>query len=313
MASNTPRGKGIHSSTPQPDICDYEGSFYRTDFWTHERAYEDAVERVALKALLPSVGRRLIDIGAGFGRLVDLYAGYEQVVLFDYSRSLLKEARDRWGDAASIGRPRFTYVAGDFYALPFACGLFDAVTMVRVIHHAEDARLVLQGISEIIAPDGIFVLEFASKRHLKAIARWALRQQNWNPFDISPIEFAELNFNFHPYWIQAQLEQSGFIIKTQRSVSHFRLGLLKRLIPTRHLVKLDSLMQPTGEWWQLTPSVFIKSQAPDSKTGAEAGMFFRCPVCRSTEVVEQANGLLCQDCQRLWPIRDGLYDFKEPL
>ncbi len=35
---------------------------------------------------------------AGFGRLADLYRGYEQVVLFDYSRTLLEEAAERWGD-----------------------------------------------------------------------------------------------------------------------------------------------------------------------------------------------------------------------
>nr|HID13463.1 hypothetical protein [Anaerolineae bacterium] len=54
-------------------ICDYEGSAYRTEFWGQGREYEDAVERIALQRLLPPSGRRIIEIGAGFGRLADLY------------------------------------------------------------------------------------------------------------------------------------------------------------------------------------------------------------------------------------------------
>jgi hypothetical protein len=100
MASSTsPEPPGaVEGSVSHPSICDYEGSAYRTDFWTQDRSYEDAAERIALEALLPPAGRRLIEIGAGFGRLADLYAGYEQVILFDYSRSLLQEARAQWGE-----------------------------------------------------------------------------------------------------------------------------------------------------------------------------------------------------------------------
>ncbi|NJO83820.1 MAG: hypothetical protein HC828_14170 [Blastochloris sp.] len=57
---------------PQPPkICDYEGSNYRTEFWEGRgREYEDQVERIALRRLLPPEGgRRLLEIGAGFGRL----------------------------------------------------------------------------------------------------------------------------------------------------------------------------------------------------------------------------------------------------
>ena len=65
-----------------PRICDYEGSQYRSEFWgIRDRQYEDAVERIAISKLLPARGVRLIEIGAGFGRLANLYAGYEQVVL----------------------------------------------------------------------------------------------------------------------------------------------------------------------------------------------------------------------------------------
>jgi len=78
-----------------PEICDYEGSEYATAFWGPSREYEDAVDRRALGRLLPPVGARLVEIGAGFGRLARLYAGYEEVFLVDYSRSLLLQAAIR--------------------------------------------------------------------------------------------------------------------------------------------------------------------------------------------------------------------------
>jgi ubiquinone/menaquinone biosynthesis C-methylase UbiE len=295
----------------QPDICDYEGSTYRTDFWTQERTYENAVERVAMRAMLPPSGRRLVEIGAGFGRWADMYAGYDQVVLFDYSRSLLQEARARLGDSGPSGRPQYIYVAGDFYALPFAAGVFDTVTMVRVIHHAQDVPRVLRGISEIVAPGGIFVLEFANKRNLKAILRWLFNRQDWNPFAQAPLEFAALNFDFHPRWMHTRLAEAGFKTETIRSVSHLRLNWLKKVIPTHWLVQFDRLAQPSGRWWQLTPSVFVKSQATRHKPAAGGSVFFRCPKCYNIELLETTSHLRCSKCQSCWPIQDGLYDLRK--
>src|SRR5678816_1824639 len=83
------RASQVAHSAP---VIDYEGSPYRRAFWEGQgRAYEDAVERLALQQLLPAYGPRLAELGAGFGRLADLYQGYEQVILFDYSRTLLQE------------------------------------------------------------------------------------------------------------------------------------------------------------------------------------------------------------------------------
>jgi SAM-dependent methyltransferase len=294
-------------------ICDYEGSAYRADFWGQGREYEDAVERVALQALLPPRGRRLVEIGGGYGRLVPLYSGYDEVILFDYALSQLQQGRELWGDAGPGGRPRYVYVAGDFYKLPFARGLFDAVTIVRCLHHAADAAAVLQGVAHILAPGGTFVLEFANKRHLKAILRYLVRRQDWSPFDREPVEFVKLNYDFHPAWIRERLAEVELRVRKLRTVSHFRLDLLKRLVPTGLLVALDRLFQPTGALWQLTPSVFVHCEARADKPAAPQGAFFRCTVCGSTMLVDEENALACLDCGARFAVRDGIYDFKTPL
>ncbi len=288
-----------------PRICDYEGSSYRTDFWEGQgREYEDLAERIALRRLLPPRGRRLIDIGGGFGRLSEFYGGYEQVVLLDYSRSLLRQAQERLGREG-----RVTYVAASFYALPFAPHTFDAAMMVRAIHHAEDVPTLLGQVAQVLADGGTFVLEFASKRHLKSILRYALGRQAWNPFDPAPYEFVPLNFDFHPTWMRAQLTAAGFHVKHIRTVSHFRLPLLKKLFPAAALARLDGLCQPTGAWWQLTPSVFVQCAAPGGGPLTER-LTFRCPVCGHAPLPVAEDAVPCAGCGRRWPLEDGIYNFK---
>lgn len=294
-------------------VCNYEGSAYRTEFWGQGRDYEDTVERAALRHLLPPMGHRLIDIGGGYGRLFPLYSGYDEVVLFDYALSQLQQGRELWGDADSEGKPRYTFVAGNFYSLPFASGLFDAVVMVRTLHHAADGPAVLRGVSRIVAPAGAFVLEFANKRNLKAILRYLVRRQEWSPFDREPVEFVELNFDFHPAWIREQLSEVDLEVQKTRAVSHFRLDVLKRTVPTGILAGLDRLLQPTGALLQLTPSVFVRCKGADDKAVPPAGALFRCTVCGSTMLVDEGDGLSCTDCSARFAIRDGIYDFRAPV
>ncbi len=300
-----------------PRICDYEGSRYRTDFWEgRQRDYEDRVERVAMATLLPPRGERLIEVGAGFGRLADLYTGYREVVLTDYARTQMEEARRYLGD-----RPNFTYVVADIYRMPFADHLFDTLAMVRVMHHLVDVPAALGQLHRILRPQGTAVIEHASKFHLKSIARWLLRRQAWNPFDPSPLEFAELNFDFHPAWMRRQFQAAGFSIQNTRTVSHYRIHWLKRIVPTTWLVTMDRWAQPTGNWWQLTPSLFLQARAQKPPASPTAG-FFRCPACGASSfsrqdhpsaVTPEDKALVCQACQRSWSFQNGIYDFKTPL
>ena len=108
-----------------PPICNYEGSDYQTSFWERGgRQYEDAVEEVALRRLLPGGGEHLLELGAGAGRNTLRYTGFERVTLVDYSRTQLVQAQQRLGAG-----PNYRYVAADIYHLPFAAGSFDAATM----------------------------------------------------------------------------------------------------------------------------------------------------------------------------------------
>ncbi len=290
-----------------PPVIDYEGSDYQLTFWDQgDRAYEDQAEAVALRRLLPPSGKLLLEIGAGAGRNTPRYTGFERIVLLDYSRSQLEQARQRLGAS-----DRYLFVAADVYCLPFVPGIFDAATMIRVLHHIVDPQRALKQIRETLVPGGTFILEYANKQNLKAILRYALRQQEWNPFTPEPVEFAPLNFDFHPSSVRQWLTSQGFSVERQLTVSHFRLGTLKRLLPVRFLVALDALAQLTGNWWQLSPSVFVRARAVGDTPVAAPGELFRCPVCYSSQLTENDAGMICLNCDHLWPTEGGIYDFRE--
>lgn len=294
-----------------PPVCDYEGSDYRARFWEGQgRDYEDRAERIALRRLMPPTGNTLIEIGAGFGRLANEYTSYSKVVLFDYSRSLLREAQAHLGDD-----PRFVFVAGNWYHMPFVDGLFDTMVQIRTLHHAADAPALFQQLARIGRPNGCYILEFANKQNLKAVLRYAAGRQRWSPYTHDPIEFVELNFDFHPKWIDQQLKDSAFTPGRKLTVSHFRFGPIKRVIPASVLASMDKVAQLTGNWWQLSPSVFVKSAHPAAGKNSAPGAFFACPECRTP--LEQPDSSRCScpnpDCGLQWGVDNGLYDFKEPV
>lgn len=294
----------------RPPVCDYEGSDYQSRFWEKGgREYEDLCEAIALKHLMPRGGKILLELGAGAGRNTPRYTGFERVVLLDYSRTQLRQAQQK------LGRDQqFIYVAADIYRLPFVDGLFDAATMIRTLHHMADAQAALRNVRKVLQPGANFILEYANKRNIKAILRFAFRQQSWNPFTPEPVEFTPLNFDFHPRTIRGWLEDLGFRIEKLRSVSHFRVGFLKRSLPSSLLAGLDGMLQWTGAFLQVSPSIFLRAKLPGLAAriiSDDVLSFFKCPKCGETGLTESTDHLACPSCAAKWPIDDGIYIFKD--
>jgi len=296
--------------TEKHRVCDYGDSTYRQDFWEGQgRDYEDVVERQVLAQLLPTSGKRLLEIGAGFGRITNEYHMYKQVVLLDYSLEQLQYARQQLGDDG------YLYVAADAYHMPFQTGVFDGATMIRVIHHMENVPAVLGQIQQILAHRAKFILEFANKRNLKAMLRHTMGRNGWSPHTQEPVEFVELNFNFHPDYMQEQVTHAGFVIHQTVPVSWFRVGLLKRSVPTSILSGLDSIVQKSG--WKISPSVFLDLELTgQSESQLDLGRenpldIFKCP--QSDTPVRREDDVLVSETGIRWGIYEGVYDFRNPL
>lgn len=310
-------GANNQPSSGGAPVIDYEGSGYQHDFWTGQgREYEDAAERLALGRLVPARGQRIAEIGAGFGRLADLYLGYEQIVLVDYSRSLLTSAAERWGSD-----PRFVFVAGNIYQLPLADSILDTLVMVRVMHHLADVPAALRQLRRAVHSDGALVLEYANKRNLKSLLRWAVRKQDWSPLDREPIEFVKLNFDFHPAWMTERFAEAGLQVQKRYGVSHFRLGALKQRIDPATLAKADAALFGIGGQLPVAPSIFVQATSPGSPPAAsvstrpeDVAQLFSCPECHRNGLRQiDVDKVECPQCGAQYGRLQQVWDFKDRL
>jgi ArsR family transcriptional regulator len=145
--------------------------------WDEMRALDlpaAAVEE-ALMAHLPEAGLgRLLDIGTGTGRLLELLAPRVSAGLgIDASRAMLALARAR------LAKPGLTHCAvrlADMYRLPLADGGFDLVVLQMVLHYAEDPRGALAEAVRALAPGGrLVVVDLAAHGRTDVMSRLAHR------------------------------------------------------------------------------------------------------------------------------------------
>lgn len=275
-----------------PDLAETLRSFsdlrYRDVFWP-QRRYEDRADRVALRALLPRGGGRLLEIGAGYGRLADEYGRYGEVVLLDASEALMQAARE-----TLQSDPRFQFVTGDAFHLPFDDACFDAVVCIRVVHHFHDPRPVIGEMGRVLRPGGTLVLESANKRNVKSVIAFALRRTPDSPFargsrpnslvQLSPSVLrhtrpwrvgatgagdawaAATSYLHAPRDLRRWLREAGLEIRATRSVGLFRLPFLTGHVPLRLLVAAERVQQVVLAGVLPAPSVFVaavRRAAPD--------------------------------------------------
>lgn len=122
---------------------------------------DSAVEQaLAQAAARPSVGR-LLDIGTGTGRILELLAGAADAATgVDRSPEMLRIAR---GKLASAGNQKADLLQADMRALPFPDAAFDTVTMHHVLHFADNPAAVLAEAARLVAPGGkLIVADYAA-------------------------------------------------------------------------------------------------------------------------------------------------------
>jgi len=248
-STSVPRSRTWPTGNPPPR---YDLS-YRDVFWSR-RPYEDRCDRIAMRALLPSGGERLLEVGAGFARLANEYAAYDHVVLLDASADMRDAARERLGTD-----PRFEIVAGEATHLPFPDASFDTVVAVRLLLHLSNPAPMFREVARVLRPGGVFIAEFPNQRHVLAIARHALGRQSWCPYDRDPHEYKSGHFSHHPERIREQLTTAGLRPQRLRAASLFRFRPVKKLVPLSVLVGMEARLQaPLG---RLTPapSVYVRA------------------------------------------------------
>lgn len=139
--------------------------------WDELRALHVAdreIERALVHALPPAVGK-LLDIGTGTGRLLEVLApkvGF--AVGVDQSREMLALAR---ANLARTGIENADVRQGDMYALPFEAGAFDVVTIHHVLHYADDPAAALAEAARVVRPGGVVLVVDFSPHDLVELKR----------------------------------------------------------------------------------------------------------------------------------------------
>ena len=122
----------------------------------------------AVVSSLPAEGiDRILDIGTGTGRMLELLAPRVKAGLgVDASRAMLALARAR---LAKPGLGHLSVCQADMYSLPVA-RRFDLVLMHMVLHYAEDPRAALAEATRAMVPGGMLLVVDLARHDRSALA-----------------------------------------------------------------------------------------------------------------------------------------------
>ena len=132
--------------------------------WDHLRSLHVAEAEVeagigrALAAGRRDTGR-LVDIGTGPGRMIELFGrGADHALGIDRSPEMLRLARVKLAEAGLEAELR----QGDMYALPLAAGAADTVILHQVLHYAQNPAAAIAEAARLLAPGGrLLIADFA--------------------------------------------------------------------------------------------------------------------------------------------------------
>jgi ArsR family transcriptional regulator len=120
---------------------------------------EAEVESAISRALADRAVGRLIDIGTGTGRMIELFGGLADRALgIDRSPEMLRLARVKLAEAGLNAELR----QGDMYALPMPGGAADTVILHQVLHYAQNPAAAVAEAGRLLAPGGrLLIADFA--------------------------------------------------------------------------------------------------------------------------------------------------------
>jgi len=122
------------------------------------------VETEIVRAAGPGRFRRMVDLGAGTGRMLTLLAPHaDQALGLDLSQQMLNIARR---NAAEAGLSHVELRHGDIFDTRLPDASADLVVVHQVLHYLGDPAAAVKEAARIVAPDGrLIIVDFAPHKH----------------------------------------------------------------------------------------------------------------------------------------------------
>ena len=218
------------------------------EFWKG-RDYESESDNIAVLNFLKKTKTNnncIIDVGGGLGRLVPIYIDlFKEAILLDPSIMQLEETKKRIGDKY----PNLSFIRGISENIPLNNKSVDVIVCVRVSHHIPKIENTFLEYNRILSSGGYLIFDVANKIHLKARLKTFFNKQKRK--ELFNKEINEVNsknkevpfVNHNPKEIIKDLEKLDFEIIKIRSVSNLRSGFLKKILPFKILVFIESCLQ----------------------------------------------------------------------
>ena len=133
------------------------------DHWDELRSLhiaETEVEAAIARALGGHDTGRLVDVGTGTGRMLELFGGTAKSALgIDRSPEMLRLARVKLAEAGLVSAE---LRQADMYSLPLAAGTADTVIIHQVLHYAQQPAAAVAEAARLLAPGGrLLIVDFA--------------------------------------------------------------------------------------------------------------------------------------------------------
>lgn len=281
----------------------YEGIEYK-EFWSVDKKKHalDLLEHDFVRALLPTSGQRILDIGCGYGRLADCYLDrFNQIVMLDGSMTLLRQAQEKNGKKA-------IYIAADANHLPFRHSSFDCVLLFRVFHHIPDSQRILSEIKQLLCFKGTFVFDYCNKTSPRQLLRWALRLRHDNLLSLAPAGVDTRFISHHPLHVYHLLKQNGY-----SDLRRLGTGIIDKIPdPFGVLLPIARWLAPISGFTNTASWINCSVRKLSGEVLEEVGdieKIFICPSCRGN-LISQPEAYTCKACGSSYPIKNEIIDFR---
>lgn len=174
-------------------------------------------------------GDKILDLGCGNGRLVDLFEGQTaDYIGIDNSENLIKAAREKY--------PGKNFIVYNGLNIPFNDGYFDIIFCIAVLHHIPSKQMrigFLKEANRVLKPGGRLILTvwyfWTKKSYWQLFFKFTLKKilgkSPLDFFDVKQPWFKTAERYFHLFRkseLEGLIKRAGF---TDEEISIFKRGL----------------------------------------------------------------------------------------